>query len=124
MLGRGQRPLGCTTLITAEMDSILTSSLSREEVVWRRPCACKHELCGAAYPHRHRLGDEEITLCTRAQAACLNFVLAAARQAQDEHCNQAGCWGVETCGEIWAYAHRRWLPEWVPGFPTNLDTAQ
>ena len=77
MLGLGQRPLGCTTLITAEMDSILDSVLSREE-----------EGGGQAA----RLG----------QAACLNFVIAAAREAQSSHRNQAGCWGAKALGEMWS----------------------
>ena len=130
VLGRGQRPLGCTTIITTAIDAIL----ARQHTVGSEGSgACNHEECQAAREHYASLNNNDFIPCTRAQAACQAFVARAAQWEQYMHNDHAGCWGAETCGDPWAFAYKQWVnsegalyaggPR-APSYPTNLDTAQ
>ena len=99
VLGRGQRPLGCTTIITTAIDAIL----ARQHTVGSEGSgACNHEECRAARAHYASFGNYDFTPCTRAQAACQGFVSRAAQWARHMHDDRAGCWGAEARGDSWA----------------------
>jgi len=129
VLGRGQRPPGCTTLITAEMDAILA----------RRRGDCNHQECLKARdyfaPFRQLRGlpfsINDFIPCTRVQAACQGFVARAAQWAQHEHQNFEGCWAAKTCGDPWTFAEKQFIKaegyvggSAVPSYPANLDAAE
>ena len=111
VLGRGHRPPGCITLITAEMDAILTG----------RHRECDHQECrdarkhfAALYPGAGRpdlrglpFDINDFIPCTWAQAACQGFVARAAQRAQCDHTNREGYWGAELSGRPWAFAQEQ-----------------
>ena len=111
VLGRGHRPPGCTTLVTAEMDAILAG----------RHRECDHPECRDARKHfaafhpgarrpdlRGRPFDiNDFIPCTRAQAACQGFVARAAQRAQCDHTNREGYWAAEASGRPWAFAQEQ-----------------
>ena len=112
VLGRGQRPPGCITLVTAEMDAILT---------WRR--RCDHQECldarkhfAAFHPGPRRsdprglpFGINDFIPCTRVQAACQAFVARAAQRARRDHTNREGYWAAEADGRPWAFAEEQFI---------------
>ena len=128
VLGRGQRPPGCTTLITAEMDAILA----------RRRGDCNHQVCLMARdyfaPFRQLRGlpfsINDFIPCTRVQAACQGFVARAAQWAQRDHQNREGYWAAGTSGHPWAFAERQLIVaehgvvgrSAVPNYPTTPQT--
>ena len=128
VLGRGQRPPGCTTLITAGMDAIL----ARQHTVGSEGSgACDHQECQTARKYYASFNNNDFIPCTRAQAACQGFVARAAQWKQYEHRNLAGCWAAETSGGPWAFAEKQLIKAEgcvggtaVPSYPTNLDTAK
>jgi len=134
VLGRGQRPPGCITLITAEMDAILAG---------RHGC-CDHQECldareyfsafrpGATRPDLRGLpfNINDFIPCTRVQAACQGFVARAAQWAQHDHQNREGYWAAGTSGHPWAFAERQFIVaehgvvgrSAVPNYPTTPQT--
>ena len=129
VLGRGHRPPGCITLVTAEMDAILTG----------RHRECDHQECrdarkhfAAFYPGARRpdlrgltFGSNDFIPCTRAQAACQGFVARAAQRAQCDHTNREGYWAAEASGQPWAFAQEQYnMAERsaAPNYPTTPQT--
>jgi len=114
VLGRGQRPPGCITLVTAEMDAILAHGRCRQ---------CDHQECldarehfAALYPGARRpdlrglpFDINDFIPCTRVQAACQAFVARAAQRAQLDHTNREGYWAAKANGRPWAFAEEQYV---------------
>ena len=136
VLGRGHRPPGCITLITAEVDAILTG---RHRECDHQECRDARKYFAAFYPGARRpdlrglpFNINDFVPCTRAQAACQGFVARAAQRAQCDHTNREGYWAAEASGRPWAFAEEQFnmaesnvaRRSAVPDYPTNVDAAE